>query len=292
MLQQAGVKWPEADEDQLYELAGVWRAFATDLRSIASDGSAIARAVGAEHYGQSIDAFTAHWYELQQNVERYANAVELTAEAVDGTAKSVLHAKAAMADALTAVYSRILQARGNAVAAASFGRFLSIILRFLANFVGRILAALWRFVVQVISGLFKIIAAAIRKIIEFFKRLFSRKPKPQPQPPVYRRDGKLPHARDLIRNGTLYSGRRLPLKAGPNQVLYKRDPATGKVTNYAVYDEHGYITKRVDVVGRSHGGVPTPHVVDYRLNRNPETGQVYPGPASKLPRPARPEELP
>ncbi len=192
MLHQAGVRWPEADEDQLYELAGAWRAFATDLRSIASDGSAIARAVGAEHYGQSIDAFTAYWYELQQNVERYANAAELTAEAVDGTAKSVLHAKAAIADALTAAYSRILQARGNAVAAASFGRFLSIILRLLANFVGRILAALWRFIVQVISGLFKIIATAIRKIIEFFKRLFSRKPKPQPkpQPPVYRRDGK------------------------------------------------------------------------------------------------------
>jgi hypothetical protein len=30
--------------------------------------------------------------------------------------------------------------------------------------------------------------------------------------------------------------------------------------------------KRVDLVGRSHGGVPTPHVHNYRIHTNPETG--------------------
>ena len=33
---------------------------------------------------------------------------------------------------------------------------------------------------------------------------------------------------------------------------------------------HG--VKRVDLVGRTHGGVPTPHVQNYRVHTNPETG--------------------
>ncbi len=44
--------------------------------------------------------------------------------------------------------------------------------------------------------------------------------------------------------------------------------------------------RRVDLVGRSHGGVPTPHVVEYRLHVNPQTGASrmkgeFKGPATR-----------
>jgi Bacterial toxin 24 len=101
----------------------------------------------------------------------------------------------------------------------------------------------------------------------------------------------LPHARDLIRDGKEFKGRRLPSQGQPNSVLYKRDPQTGQITNYTVYDDAGNAIKRVDLTGRSHGGVPTPHMVEYTVHRHPQTGQVFVR-ENRMVRPARPEETP
>jgi hypothetical protein len=105
-------------------------------------------------------------------------------------------------------------------------------------------------------------------------------------------------AQDLINSGTEFqgtggrSGNKLPEQGGPpGGVLYKRDPQTGNVTNYVQYDQDGYPVKRVDLTGRPHGGVPTPHVVEYDRNLNPKTGQVFVRPRRYV-RPARPEEIP
>jgi hypothetical protein len=91
-----------------------------------------------------------------------------------------------------------------------------------------------------------------------------------------------PSASDLIKNGQEYKGsggrggNNLPSQGGPrNGTLYKTDPQTGEVTNYTTYDADGRAIKRVDLVGRSHGGVETPHVVEYVHNTNPKTGQVF-----------------
>ncbi|WP_460961918.1 polymorphic toxin type 24 domain-containing protein [Parasphingorhabdus pacifica] len=90
-------------------------------------------------------------------------------------------------------------------------------------------------------------------------------PPPPPPEPIYQRDAPLPHARELIAHGTEWtqSGRnrgKFPLTAEPSQVLYKQNPHTGEITNYSVYDDKGYIIKRVDLAGSPHGGVDTPHV--------------------------------
>jgi hypothetical protein len=58
-----------------------------------------------------------------------------------------------------------------------------------------------------------------------------------------------------------------------------------------VYDSSGNARKRVDLVGRPHNGVPTPHVVDYVVDTTPN-GQQFPKQDKGSVRAATPDELP
>ncbi|MGW5114766.1 putative T7SS-secreted protein [Streptomyces noursei] len=105
-------------------------------------------------------------------------------------------------------------------------------------------------------------------------------------------------ASELIKNGQQYkgtggrAGNNLPVEGGPkNGTLYKTNPETGKVTNYTTYDSAGRPLKRVDLEGDSHGGVETPHVVEYTHNTNPKTGEVFVRPSRSV-RAAFPWEIP
>lgn len=91
-----------------------------------------------------------------------------------------------------------------------------------------------------------------------------------------------------VANARTVSG-RFPRSAGSREVL-KRCDGQGWVTNYQVYGPDGLPIKRVDVVGRPHGGVDTPHVVDYQRHVDPSTGRVFVRPAPTV-RPASREEL-
>ncbi|MFC7865227.1 DUF6531 domain-containing protein [Streptomyces murinus] len=94
-----------------------------------------------------------------------------------------------------------------------------------------------------------------------------------------------------LSNATPYSG-RFPKEAKPNEILVRRKH-DGAVTAYAVYDDQGLPVKRVDVDPESaqHGPVPAPHVLETTRNVNPKTGKVFLT-WKKMPRPARPDELP
>nr|WP_308408417.1 RHS repeat-associated core domain-containing protein [Streptomyces murinus] len=94
-----------------------------------------------------------------------------------------------------------------------------------------------------------------------------------------------------LSNATPHSG-RFPDEAKPNEILVRRKH-DGTVTAYAVYDDQGLPIKRVDVDPNSkpHGGVPAPHTLETTRNVNPKTGEVFLK-WKKMPRPARPDELP
>ena len=77
----------------------------------------------------------------------------------------------------------------------------------------------------------------------------------------------------------------------PNAVLYHSE-TNGIVTNYATYDSNGIIIKRVDMTGRMHNEIETPHVLDYGRNYAPN-GNIYPHPrrGKDAVRKPRPDEL-
>jgi hypothetical protein len=64
-----------------------------------------------------------------------------------------------------------------------------------------------------------------------------------------------------------------PRTAQPGQVLVRPD-ASGNPANYQVYGPDGEPLKRVDLTGRPHGGVPTPHVLDFRCDVTSD-GKVF-----------------
>lgn len=55
----------------------------------------------------------------------------------------------------------------------------------------------------------------------------------------------------------------------------RRDPDSDESTSYQTYDDDGMPIKRVDLVGRAHGGIRTPHVVEFERHANPRTGEVF-----------------
>ncbi|MCW6049922.1 hypothetical protein K4039_07460 [Lyngbya sp. CCAP 1446/10] len=95
-------------------------------------------------------------------------------------------------------------------------------------------------------------------------------------------------ASTLIAVGTQVSGIFRPDGASAQSLLYRMD---GKnITSYIVYDDSGRAIKRVDLTGRAHANVPTPHVVEYKHNQNP-AGDIFVQ-VEKTVRPARLDEIP
>lgn len=98
------------------------------------------------------------------------------------------------------------------------------------------------------------------------------------------------HIDDVIGGAKQVSG-RFPRSSSPGQILVRRDPTTGSPTHYQVFRPDGLPVKRVDLTGRSHGGISTPHVVEFERHMNPRTGQVFVRPGHRV-RSAHPEEVP
>ena len=74
-------------------------------------------------------------------------------------------------------------------------------------------------------------------------------------------------------------------------ISYRVNPQTGALTNYQTYNRLGLPTKRMDLVGGAHGGVPTPHVHVAKYRKNPKTGESFPDMKGPV-RPAFPSEIP
>lgn len=90
--------------------------------------------------------------------------------------------------------------------------------------------------------------------------------------------------------GAIQVSGSFPRTASPNATLYRADPVSGLVTNYEVYDIDGLPVKRVDLTGRAHDAIPTPHVHEFIRETNPRTGELFV--TKGVVRPALPQEIP
>ncbi|MFJ2486387.1 hemagglutinin repeat-containing protein [Pseudomonas sp. NPDC087639] len=95
-----------------------------------------------------------------------------------------------------------------------------------------------------------------------------------------------------LERGIKFSG-HFPNEGGPKSGTFYRANNRGEITSYAVYDAEGRILKRVDITGKAHAGVPTPHVIEYGRNTLPDGSIRVQSPSTKNPpRPMNPEEMP
>ncbi|WP_433869549.1 polymorphic toxin type 24 domain-containing protein [Saccharopolyspora sp. CA-218241] len=288
LLAEVGEPWPEADEDRLRGLADGWRRTGDRLAELRDRAAPPARAVAAHNRGRAVDAFTARWAELEPRVALGAAAAHQVATAVDALATATGVTKGTAVEVLAAGHAQRERVRHQA-AGAVVAPLISTLLRMLANALRPLLRRLGQLLRSVARTVLDVAKRAFQSIVDFVESLFGPEPPPPPPvpppppPPEYRRDGPLPHARELIANGSEWTepgrgrgGRKLPKEADPNQVLFLRNPpGTGSITSYSVYDERGFIIKRVDIVG-THGGM-TGHVHEFSLHTNPKTGEVHVG---------------
>jgi len=77
-----------------------------------------------------------------------------------------------------------------------------------------------------------------------------------------------------------------------NEIPFKSRHEFGKVLIFKFRHANGMIIKRVDVTGADHGGVPTPHVIEYPRNTLPNGTVVVQTKGLPNPRPATPSEIP
>ena len=300
LLHEAGGRWPEADEDRLHELANGWRQVGKRLRTLQSESAGVAQAVAGAHRGKSIDAFSAQWSKVEHRIVLGAVAAEQTAVVVDAMAQATLTTKSAIVDVLAAGHTQQQQIGQQAAGAAVIGPLIRALIKALTPVLRTLFARLSALIRSAFTAVWNFIKRAWQDIAQFLADLFGPAPPPPPPlpppPPVYKRDAPLPHARELIKNGTEWTatgrgGGKLPkMGAPPNSVLYRRNAHTGRITSYAVYDEQGLIITRVDLEGNSHGTVETPHTQRYKLNISPN-GRAWPGEDGDV-RKATPEEIP
>jgi hypothetical protein len=90
------------------------------------------------------------------------------------------------------------------------------------------------------------------------------------------------NAYDIIGRGERWHG-RFPKEYKPNSVLYRTDGQ--RIISYQVYNRFGKPLKRVDLVGKAHAGIATPHTHVWQYNKKIQV-------IRKIVREAFPWELP
>jgi len=81
-----------------------------------------------------------------------------------------------------------------------------------------------------------------------------------------------------------------PTKSNPDSILFRQDHSS--ITSYAVYNSLGVIVKRVDLKGKTHGKVKTPHVLEYTRYLNNKEHGYSAKPDNDNVREARESEIP
>jgi uncharacterized protein YukE len=281
--------WLAGDPGQISAHAQTWRNVASALHDRAADLDRAVRWDVSEWTGSAADAYRDWASQQKAAVGGMAEGAETLAAITEAAGMLVAGVRMMVRDAIAVLVSRLVVYA--AEEAASFGLATPLVVEQVSTLCASWAARISRWLKDLISSLSRLrgVAGKVSELIEQLKALLGRRGRSGHGGG----GGKKPtKAAEQIKNGQQYTGRKLPQQGGPpNGTLYKQDPQSGDITNYTVYDAHGNAVKRVDLTGRPHGGVPTPHVVEYDTNVNPHTGQVHVRQQRHV-RPAMPEEIP
>jgi hypothetical protein len=102
---QAGVKWPEADEDKMRETAQVWRDTGAKLTALISDADGTARTALGTTSGESADAARKHWGTY---VQSDTGKLTSMARGCTNAADQLDHAATQVADAKLAIVQNLI----------------------------------------------------------------------------------------------------------------------------------------------------------------------------------------
>jgi uncharacterized protein YukE len=282
--------WLAGDAAQIAAHAQTWKNVAGALQDRAEDLGKAVRWDVSEWTGSAADAYRT-WTEQQKGaITGLAKGAETLGTITEAAGFLIAGVRMMVRDAIATLVSRLIVYA--AELAATFGFAAPLVVEQVTTLCASWAARIARWLKDLVGSLSRLrgMAGKVGELIEKLKELLGR----------LGRGGKGKHpggkkptkAAEQIKNGQEFKGRKLPQKGGPpDGTLYKRDPQTGDITNYTVYDHDGNAVKRVDLTGRDHGGVPTPHVVEYDRNVNPNTGEVFVREQRHV-RPATPDEIP
>jgi hypothetical protein len=183
LLAQVGERWPEADEDQLEELAGAWRRAASNMRDMADGSAAIARRVAHRNEGDSVNAFVAYEAQLRQHVLLGANAADSTAGGLTSYANTTIVLKKEVITILHKAQAVIRKIAGPLIKLAGplikfFGPIITRVLSWVKGLLRSLFQRVLRFIKEVLGPLFKRIAQVIGRVVAFLKRVFGGRKKP------------------------------------------------------------------------------------------------------------------
>ncbi|WP_305785973.1 polymorphic toxin type 24 domain-containing protein [Symbioplanes lichenis] len=274
------------DPGQIAAHARTWRQVATMLHDRAADLERVVRWDIAEWTGAAAEAYRAWMTQQRAAAEGIATCAGTLAAMTEAAGVLVAGVRMLVRDAVATVISRLTVYAIEEVA--SLGLATPLVVEQVSTLCAAWAAKISKWLRDLISSLSRLrgMAGEVGEVLRKLTKLLGRSSSGPGggKPPT--------KATRQIKNGEQYVGRKLPVQGGPPLgTLYKRDPQSGDITNYTVYDSAGNAVKRVDLTGRGHGGVPTPHVVEYDSNVNPDTGQVFVQ-ARRHVRPATPEEIP
>lgn len=92
-------------------------------------------------------------------------------------------------------------------------------------------------------------------------------------------------------NARQVSIRKFPKTGEKSDAILYRADHDGSITSYATYDNKGMIVKRVDMKGKAHNDITTPHVVEWGRNTKASDGVKRVTSPRENPRKPRPNEL-
>ncbi|MBF6250270.1 polymorphic toxin type 24 domain-containing protein [Nocardia farcinica] len=296
IVSHVGIPVPDGDTGKLAKAADAWDRLGTiyqntNARDKITIAASLFDSVTADDAGYirddlkslagSIDQLLTTCTQISQSCLAYKDALTELRSEIEGFLKSLV-SELAIDAAITVGLSLISFGAG----AVTAGKALLTVQKWAGKIKDGIIAWRARKAVQIagIKQEAKDAAAQARKVVTDLRdRLRGRIDDPR----------KLPKRtlRQELDNAIVTNDRRIDIAHGPpNGYVVKKD-SNGNITNYVQYDENGRGIKRVDLTGRPHGSVPTPHVVEIVHDVAPD-GTVYVRELTKQVRPATPDEIP